>query len=175
MYIDGTLMFSNPQTITATAVSTSIVDLTGFGSGNAPAISFGTATVFGADAGVGDGEAVPKIFCNCATAFATGTSLMVSAQFAVDNGSNAPGTYQTYAETGAIPVAALTLGARIGTFNLPAKPDTLAQYPLPRFVRLNYTVAGSNFTTGSVYAGIAIQRDNELGAINYPSNFTVAA
>lgn len=175
MYVDNTLLFSNPQTITVTAVSTSIVDLTGAGSGNAPAISFGTASVYGADAGVGDGEAVPSIFCNVGTAFATLTSLMVSAQFAVDNGSNAPGTYQTYAETGAIPVAALVAGARIGTFRLPSKPDTLAQYPLPRFIRLNYTVVGSTATTGTVYAGIAIQRDLELGGINYPSNFSVAA
>lgn len=175
MYTDINLTFSSAQAITATAVSTSIVDLTGFGSGNAPAISFGTASVFGADMGVGDGEAVPKIAVTVAAAFATLTSLMVSAQFAVDNGSNAPGTYQTYAETGAIPVAALVAGARIGTFNLPNKPDTLAQYPLPRFIRLNYTVVGSNATTGTVNAGIVLQKDVELGGINYPSNFTVAA
>lgn len=175
MYIDQSLIFSSAQAITATAVSTNIVDLTGFGSGNAPAISFGTASVYGADAGVGDGEAVPSIYCNVNTTFATLTSLTVSAQFAVDNGSNAPGTYQTYAETGAIPVAALVAGARIGTFRLPNKPDTLAQYPLPRFIRLNYTVTGSNATAGAVSAGIAIQRDLELAGANYPGAFTVAA
>lgn len=177
MYVDGSLVFSNNQAITATAASTSIVDLTGAGSGNAPNLIFG-GTAYGADMGVGDGMAVPKVIVNVTQAFATLTSLTVSAQFAPDNGSNAPGTYLTYAETGAIPVAALTLGAEIGTFDLPQQVQgakELANYPMPRFIRLNYTVAGSNATTGTVYAFIGLQRDGQLGATNYSSNFVVGA
>ena len=175
MYQDNGLTFSSAQAITATAASTSIVDLTGFGSTFAPNLTFG-GTVYGADMGVGDGMAVPKIACFVGTTFLTLTSLTVSAQFAVDNGSNSPGTYQTYAETGAIPVAALTAGANIGTFDLPKAPEgDLAQYPLPRFMRLEYTVAGSNATAGTVNAFIAIQRDSQLAGRQYGSNFVVAA
>jgi hypothetical protein len=179
MYRDNLLTFSAAQAITATAASTTIVDLTGFGSGTAPNLSFGTGTVYGADMGIGDGMATPKVWVGVGTTFLTLTSLNVAAQFAPDNGSNAPGTYITYAETGAIPVADLVAGATIGTFDFPQMPakidGVLTDYPMPRFMRLNYTVAGSNATAGTVNAFIAIQRDSQLAAANYPSNFTVAS
>lgn len=174
MYIDGSLQFSNAQALTVTAASTSLVDLTGAGSGNAPAISFGTASVFGADMGIGDGMAVPKIFAAIGTTFVGGTSLNLQCQFAVDNGSNAPGTWQTYAETGVILTASLKAGVVIGTFDLPRGVGDITVYPLPRFIRLNYVIVGT-FSAGTVTSAIVIQRDDRLGAIQYPSNFTVAA
>lgn len=178
MYLDNSLIFSSAQAITATAASTNIVDLTGFGSGNAPNLIFGSTT-FGTDQGVGDGMAVPKILCTVTTSFATLTSLNVSAQFAPDSGSNTPGTYITYAETGAIPVADLVAGASVGTFGFPKMPTlldgTLTDYPMPRFMRINYTVAGSNATAGNVNAAIVIQQDSQLAGVNYGSNFVVAS
>ena len=174
---DGLLTLSAAQAITATAASTNIIDLTGAGSGNAPNMVFG-GSVYGADMGVGDGMAVPKIVVSVGTAFLTLTSLTVAAQFAPDNGSNAPGTYITYAQTGAIPVADLVAGAFIGTFGYPQMPTKvdgiLTDYPLPRFVRLDYTVAGSNATAGTVNAYVELQRDSQLGGVNYGSNFVVA-
>lgn len=178
-YTDISLTFSSAQAITATAASTNIVDLTGAGSGNAPNLSFGSATVYGADMGVGDGMAIPKIVVSVGTVFATLTSLTIAAQFAPDDGTNHPGTYITYAQTGAIPVADLVASAMLGTFGFPQMPTRmdglLTDYPMPRFVRLNYTVAGSNATTGTLNAYIELQRDSQNAGVNYPSNFSVAA
>lgn len=176
--LDYAWNFSNAQAITASAASTTAVDLSGAGSGNAPKMVFGQ-TYYGSDLGVGDGMAVPKIIVSVGAAFATLTSLEVAAQFAPDNGSNAAGTYITYAQTGAIPVADLVTGALIGTFNFPKMPTRedglLTDYPLPRFVQLYYTVAGSNATAGTVNAWAGLQSDNQAGGVNYGSNFSVGA
>jgi len=176
MFVDYTLVFSAAQAITSTAPSTNVIDLTGAGVGNPPGVTYGTASVYGADMGVGDGMAVPKISVGISTLFVgAGASLTVSAQFAVDN-ANSPGAWQTYAETGAIPVAALVAGASIGTFDLPRVPQgNITQYPLPRFVRLNYTVGSGPFSAGAVNSQIVLQQDSQLGGINYPSNFSAGA
>lgn len=166
MILDNQATFSLNQTLTATAASTNLIDLAGTGSGNPPSGSFGTATVFGADMGVGRGI---RVGCIVGTALTGGTSLNVQFQGAPDNGSNAPGSYTTFAETGAIPAASLTAGARIGTFDVPrALPDG----SLVRFVRLNYTIVGP-FTGGNIaWAGIVLDADEWMGKF-YPSGFTV--
>jgi len=47
---------------------------------------------------------------------------------------------------------------------------------LPRFVRLYYTVAGSNFTTATVNSDVSIFGDDSQSTMaQYPNNFTVAA
>jgi hypothetical protein len=175
---DGLLTLSSAQVITATAASTSVIDLTGAGSGNAPNM-VPAGTTYGADMGVGDGMAIPKIVVSVGTVFATLTSLQIAAQFAPDSGSNTPGTYITYAQTGAIPVADLVAGAMLGTFNYPQMPTkldgTLTDYPMPRWVRLDYIVGGSSATTGTINAYVELQRDSQLGGVNYPSGFVVAA
>ena len=97
MFFDNSLFLSSAQAVTATANSTNIYDVTGAGSGNAPALTFGTSTTFGDDIGIGDGIAIPQLIVTIPTAFTTsnGGTLQVSLQSAPDNGSNAPGTYTT--------------------------------------------------------------------------------
>lgn len=169
MIMDSSLIFSTNQAITATAASTNTIDLTGVGSGNAPNLSFGNASTFGEDLGIGDGEAIPKVYVAITTAFATLTSLNIAFQGAPDSGSNTPGTWTTYGETGAIPVASLTLNGVIRLFWDPVQIAAA----LPRFIRLYYTVAGSNATAGALSAYILIQRDDNIVG-KYPAGFAVA-
>jgi len=163
----STFSLNQALAISSATPSTNIIDLAGTGAGNPPSGTFGTGAVFGED--VGEGRPL-RVFCLVGTAFAGGTSLNVSFQGAPDNGSNQPGTYTTFAETGAIPTASLTAGARIGTFDV---PRSLPDGALVRFVRLLYTPAGT-FTAGSIaFAGIVLDPDEFMGKY-YPSGFSVA-
>ena len=55
MILDSQLTLSLAQAITVTAASSSIIDLAGVGSGNAPNMRFGVqSSVFGEDIGIGD-------------------------------------------------------------------------------------------------------------------------
>jgi hypothetical protein len=172
MYLDGNLVFSNPQTITATAASTSIIDLSGLGSGNTMTNIIGNATAWGEDIGVGDVPGTPKLMITLgSTNWATGTSLNVQFQGAPDS-SGSPGTYVTYAESGVILTAALLANAVIFKVDVPeVQPEG---GPLPRFLRLNYVVAGSNFTNAVIqFAGIVRTRQDWTAKF-YPSGFSVA-
>ena len=81
------------------------------------------------------------------TAFAGGTSLNVQLQGSTDNV-----TYTTYSQSGAIPIAALGLGAKIfRSMVAAAQPEA---GPAPRYYRLNYLCAGA-MTAGAVIAAIA--------------------
>lgn len=169
MILDSQSTFSLNQTmaISSATPSNTVIDLAGTGSGNPPSGTFGNATVFGADMGVGRGI---RVGCLVGTALTGGTSMNVAFQGAPDNGSNAPGTYTTFAETGAIPTADLTAGARIGTFDVPrALPDG----SLVRFVRLLYTPVGT-FSGGTIaWAGIVLDADEWMAKF-YPSSYVVA-
>lgn len=179
--LDNSLVFSNFQAVTATAVSVSpttggAIDLAGVGSGNAPKLVFGNATTFGQDLGIGPGQEIPRVYGVTGTGTPAGaTSLNVQFQGAPDNGSNAPGTYLTYIETGAVVLANIKASSRLFSFDWPLRTaGTAATSPLPRFVQLNYVVAGSNFTGLTIFAGITLGApDNDMGF--YPSNFVVGA
>lgn len=168
--LDNLLTFSNAQALTATAVSTNIVDL-----------------LAARDLGV-SGEGPPlKVLITSDNAFASATNaglLQIQVQGAPDNGSGSPGTYYTMAETDALTVTQLNSGfnsaaagtANAGTelfpINLPAIPPGKAK---PRFLRINYVVTVENFTAGHiVIATLAIGREQDPIAAAYPSGFTVA-
>lgn len=184
MIIDGTWVFSSlssPQAITVTAASTSIVDLLGVGSGNAPNATFGNATTFGEDIGIGDGPMIPKIRCIIGTTFLpTSAFLNIAIQGAPDNGSNMPGSYTTYAESGAI-AGTVLLAPGTGTnslggiaFRLDFPPVAIGQLnAMPRFIRLNYTVTSGPFTQGTLSSFLVTGAD-DYSARYYPSGFTVA-
>jgi Bbp16 len=172
MYLDALLQFSAAQALTAagSTASTTVIDLLGAGSGNASGNIIGNATVFGEDIGIGDGPGTPKLFVAVAASLLGGTSVNVQFQGAIDNGSNVPGTYVTYAESGVILTADLLAGRQIFRIDVPAViPDT---GPLPRFLRLNYVVAGT-FTAGTVNAYIVRDRQ-DWSAGKYPNNYAVA-
>ena len=91
---------------------------------------------------IGKGEPV-EILAQVVAAFATCTSVKVGVQTDdAENFSNAV----TLAETGAIAVASLVAGYKFPIIFLPKG--------IKKYLRLYYTVAGSNATTGKITAGI---------------------
>src|SRR5260221_13993257 len=154
MIYDNNLIFSNNQAITATAASTSVIDLQG-----GLAINVGpNATVFGEDIGIGDGVAMLKVAAFVTTTFtaAGAGTLVVALQGAPDTGASepggTPGTYVTYAQTGVIALADLVAGMKIAALDWP--PVQPNSSPLPRYLRLNYTVATGPMTAGNIFAGL---------------------
>lgn len=176
MFLDNSLVFSSyttPVAVTTTANS-SVIDLTGAGAGNAPAMSGGVGYPIGLDIGAGDGCAMPSVNIVVGTTFTAGGSatLQISLQAApaVSSTNNAAGTYTTLLSTDLIPVADLVAGTVI---NLPIPPILSAEAEaLPRFYRLVYTVATGPMTAGTLSAGILLSQPNiaEIGL--YPRNFS---
>ena len=178
---DINLIFSSAQAITASAASTNVYDMaqgimleTGTYQTNAAAglpMTFGNATYFGEDLGIGPLRLKLAAWTNAA--FATGTSLQIAWQLAPDNGggSIAGLSFVTYVTGPVVPLANLTINQILP---MPDWPFDIVQQnnPPPRFARLFYTVAGSNFTTGQITAGVFNALSfNRLGS--YPSGFQV--
>ena len=172
MFIDTSLAFSSfttPQAVTTTADATTVIDITGAGSGNAPALVFGKnavpTMVFGADWGSGGGGTVPYVYLFVTTAGSTANTFTVSLSGMIDNGSNAPGTATVMYQSAAFVGTSLTKGSVL-SFQMP--PLAPGQAP-PRFYKLTYTCSGS--LTVSVSAGIVINPQNSLTGTLYPNNF----
>ena len=177
MFLDALVQLSTAQAVTATAASTNIYDVTGAGSGNAPNMIGGVTStgnaLIGFDIGAGDGFAIPELFWNVNTAFTAGgaATLTIAIQAAPDNGSNAPGTWSTIVQTAAIPVANLTAGSG-GQFQIPEiSPDMGFGEAMPRFYRVNYTVATGPFTAGAISANIVLNPSQATKIQNYPANY----
>lgn len=165
--LDANLIFDPAGTaVTATAVSTNVLDMgitNGIGSS-------------ARDMGIGDDPALKLlILSNGLFAAAGAGTLNIQLQGAPDNGSGAPGTYTTYAESGALSIA--QLNAFIGSVAAGVKlfpidlPHREAGSAVPRYYRLNYIVATGPFTAGTLQAYMVIWRDDPL---SYPSGFSVA-
>jgi len=172
MILDALLRFSNAQAITATAVSDNVIDL-GITSGIPSSANGGGAR----DIGVGDDPAM-KLLVQVGTAFATLTSLTVALQGAIDDGTGNPASFSTWWASPAIAVASLVAGARLLDMDMPRPPQGIA---VPRYLRLNYTVGGSNATAGTLNSYIVLDRDDQMyqstnNAIagGYPAGITVA-
>lgn len=131
MILDSTLKFSSDQAVTVTAVSSNVIDL----------------GVSGRDIGVG--EAVP-LRIEVTESFATLTSLTVAVQTSEDEAFTSP---EVVVQTGAVPVASLVDGY---VFNINAVPKGVTG----RYMRLNYTVAGTTATAGKIVAGITAGNQN---------------
>lgn len=174
MFTDNALSFNTnwqtTQSITTTANSATIIDLTGAGSGNAPAMIGGypnTNNNIGYDIGYGDGVAIPYVVVNVVTAGgANSNTLTISLQSAPDNGSYSPGTWTTCGQTASLLDSALAVGTTI-VFPVPPRAPGAA---LPRFYRLVYT-ASATLTPLAVSAGILLNPPSTLMAGAYPSNF----
>lgn len=135
MILDKQNLFSDQQAITASAASTNQIDL---GANGTPVYG---AAALRSDLGISD---VPLLI-QVTEAFATLTSLAVSVQ--VDNDA-AFGSPKTVVSTPAVPVAELKAGYRFPIVWVPRGTDE-------RYVRLSYTVAGTNATAGKITAGIS--------------------
>lgn len=126
--------FSEAQAITTTAASTNIIDR------GAPGTPLGAPTTVPRDLGKSE---IP-ILIQVVTTFATLTSLQVTVQADDDVAFGSPTTVLT---TQAIPVASLVAGYKFPIRHLPLGITE-------RYIRLNYTVAGSAATAGAVTAGL---------------------
>lgn len=166
-FYDAPLVLSSAQAITTSAASTNIYDVTGAGSGNAPSMSFGNGDK-GFDIGAGDSASRPTAYWTITTN-GTGTGTVAFAvQAAEDNGSNAPGTYVTLAQTEAFVGTTLDVGEII-TLPIPAA-STVSPNFVPRFYRLYYVQTGDGAVSAT---GIILLNPPSLsGAVVYGSNFT---
>lgn len=138
MILDSTLQFSNAQAITATAASTNLVDLGA------------TGTVFGAAAAIvrdpALGVQVP-LAIRVVETFNNLTSLTIS----VETDDNAAfSTAATVYTSPAYTLAQVATGAKL------LLPDWLPAGTNERYVRLKYTVAGTNPTTGKITAAVSM-------------------
>jgi hypothetical protein len=173
MILDALLMFSIGQDLFTPAAgnidSTNILDL-GVASGVPSSANGGGAR----DIGIGDDPSL-EIMITAVTAFAGGTSLAVSVQGAPDNGAGVPGSFTPMANIPAVVTANLDAGQAIGNITV---PRIVPGQPVPRFLKLVYTTVG-DFTTGTVTAGIVLDRDDQITGADgvysgYPAGINVA-
>lgn len=146
MFLDQSLSFNTSlataQSVTTTADSQVVVDITGAGSGNAPAMINGypaTNTAIGEDYGSGDGVAIPHVVIVVPTAGSGAGTLTVTVKAAPDDGSYGQGSYTSLVSTQAFTGTSLTAGSVI---DIPLPPVAPGE-ALPRFYKLTYTVASS--------------------------------
>lgn len=145
MILDSQNLFSDGQAVTASAASTNYIDL---GAGGTP---YEGASALGRAIGKG----VPiALMVQVSVTFATLTSLAVSVE-TDDNTSFSSAT--TVVTTPAIGVASLVAGYR---FPLEVLPHGINE----RYLRLYYTVAGSNATAGAIDAGLVADLDTNIGS-----------
>jgi hypothetical protein len=93
------------------------------------------------------------LLCEVVTAFTSGGSATLQVQFqtAPDNGSGAPGSWSTLAQSDAIAVASLVQGYKFLPGELPGGTQ--------RFLRLNYVVGTAAMTAGTLKAGLVPSLD----------------
>lgn len=135
MIFSKQLTLSDQQAITATAVSTNVIDLRPMG------------TVYGAAAALtrdlGPGKPIP-ILIQCTETFATLTSLTITIE--TSDATNLTSS-RVHASSGAVAAASLVAGYKFPVIYLPLGPHL-------RYLGLRYTVGGSNATAGKITAGI---------------------
>ncbi len=176
MILDSQLSFvpigGNLTILGAAVASPNVIDLLGQGVGTAPQNIFGTPTVFGAPDAMGVGGPRPDLNVTIGAAFVSGTSLNVALQGAIDSGTPtyAPGTWNTFEETGAILTANLTANTVI--MRLPWVPPFPAGLR-PRYLRLLFTPAGT-FTLGTISSALVTFVRDDYFARFAAKNYSVA-
>ena len=155
MYVDSQELFSDAQAVTATAISTNVLDLNGATGTNVPLTQ---------DIGVGE-EATYLMVMTTTTITDTGSDATLTVTLESDSTANLATAPVVHFSTGALAFATY---ATAGTI--------IVQTPLPlgdykRYLGVRYTVAAGPFTAGAITAFLAtdIQRQKY-----YASGFTVA-
>lgn len=141
MILDGLLLFDTAVALTATAVSTNVVDL-----------------LNARDMGVGDPELSVVVQCTTALLSAGASTLTIQVQGSTDNT-----TYTIYAQSDAIPKASLGAGSKF-SIDLPRMPPHAAGRP--RYLRLNYVVATGPFTGGTLTSFMVLDEQLNAGSPN---------
>jgi hypothetical protein len=167
MFLDTNLLFFHSGT-TYAFTSGEFFSLAGVTAGTASAvINLGTAR----DLGIGDGEAVPKLACTIGTAItSSSTGLRLNFQF---QGSTDSTNWTTYVESGALATSAFLVNTNVFPIDVPQRP---AGASLPTYYRLNIAQTGTtveSISSGTILAGIVVQRDQENAGAHYGSGFSV--
>ena len=139
MIFDKQSLLSDAQAITATAVSTNVIDLQAMGTVPRQGAAL-TRDEFA-------GDCVPFL-AQVVQDFATLTSLTITLESS-DNSDLSSSV--VHATSGAIPAASLKAGYR---WNLAEMPEGVSK----RYLGLRYTVAGSDATAGKITAGFVAGR-----------------
>lgn len=134
MILSAQQLFSDDQAITATAVSTNVIDL------GAPGTAYGAAAAFTQD--IGKGAKVP-LLVQVTADFDNLTTLAI----AIETGSTT--ALGTVIATQTIALADLIAGKQI---SLDYLPNDIKE----RYLGIRYTVTGTAPTTGTVTAGITM-------------------
>ena len=129
-------LFSDDQAVTATAISTNVIDL------GAPGTPYGAAAALNQD--IGKGTPIP-ILVQVTTAFATLTSLTITVEVSAAAGLTSPVVLATQTITAANLIAGKQMFVQV----LPNGADM-------RYLGVRYTVNGSNATAGNITAGITM-------------------
>jgi hypothetical protein len=179
--MDQNLVLSNAQAITGSAPSTLTYDLlqglslnTSSGTYIVPpnAVIGVNQSFFGEDLGFGRGVGTPQVvgYTGSGTP-AGGTSLTVQLQGAPDNGGGAISglSFVAYIQTRAIALASIVASRRLFAFDFPRRQEGDG---LPRFINLNYVVAGSNFSGLTVTSYINLGESSAQATLGqYAANY----
>lgn len=143
MIFDNSLLLSDAQPVTASAASANVIDL-----GT-------TGTPYGASAALvrdlGRGQEV-DLAVTVSQTFAGLTNLQVSVQVSPDNA-----TWTTVSSGAVVPLASLATGYQFKV------PGSIEEGVNARYLRLYYTVGGSNATAGKITAAVVSSRQTNLG------------
>lgn len=169
MILDSLLQFDASQSLAVgagTLTSTNTIDL-GLGLVGGVAQIPGFAAGGGArDIGIGDDPAMKVLVQIITNVTSAGTTtLQVVFQGAPDNGSGAPGTFTTYAQsavfntvTAAATQAAGTAGSHSFDIDVPRPAPGVA---IPRYLRLQYVTTGTG-TAGALEALLVLDRFDQI-------------
>lgn len=178
MFLDNSLSFNGgwntpSAAITATADGTTIIDITGAGAGNAPAMINGfplSNTAIGEDYGAGDSNVRPTLLVIVNTTGTGAGTVTISLSAAPDNGSYSAGTYYTLLTSDAYVGTNLVAGT-ILQFPVPPIPEGLGTAKaLPRFYKITYTVA-STVAAVKFISGLTMNPPSLGLTGRYPNNY----
>lgn len=145
MILSAEQLFSDDQAVTATAISTNVIDL------GVPGTPFDAAAPLNQD--IGKGNPIP-VLIQVTEDFATLTSLTITLEVSAAAGLTSPVVLNTQT----IAVADLLAGKQTFMQVVPNGADM-------RYLGVRYTVTGSNATAGTITAGISMgNQTNVTGA-----------
>lgn len=155
---------------TGSQTSSNIIDLGGPG---LPVLASGQGA---RDLGIGDRPAM-KLLAQVTTTFTGGTSMVVTLQGSVDNGSGAPAGFTSWWASPVYSEAQLIVGARLFDMDMPRPPAAVAY---PRFLQFAYTTVGTH-GAGKIRMALVIDRHDQVmqgtneGVLgSYPAGINIA-
>ncbi len=171
-FYDNALLLSNAQSITTSAASTTIYDVTGAGSGNAPSMTFGSNTTnYGVDIGNSSISGIGPVAVFTVTTTGTGTGTIAFGIEAAPNSSNSPGSYVRLATSGAYVGTVLLAGNQI-IIPIPPFAQIAPAMGLPRFYRFYYDQTGNGAV--HVTGGILLNPNAGYVSTQLSNNFVAA-